>query len=303
MRVILLFMLSLLAMWASAQHFNDPTKPPIQYSVFREGTNGKLKTFRTYRIKTNADWQRTWTEVTGEPANLAPRGVDWMKDELWVICLGERPTGGYSLRFLGAEYLDTNIIEAKYGEVAPLRGEFVTQAITSPYIVVRVNKTAGNPKFTRCNVGEGYDGGTVIIGPGYTYGPDTRPIRWNQVDKGANCNYRESRSFVLTTESEFIEYWKAVHPSRELTNALLRSIGWSDEIVIALHAGQTNQPGARVEIDRVLLDSSGKLSISWYVDYEQGIGSNRYSSPYLLLRLPRYTTNPQIRKLPGRPWN
>ena len=58
--------------------------------------------------------------------------VDFARQMLIGICLGQRPTGGYGVEFLSAEK-EGKILVVRYEEVRP-RG-FVTQALTAPCLL------------------------------------------------------------------------------------------------------------------------------------------------------------------------
>ena len=64
--------------------------------------------------------------------------VDVQKSNFVILNMGQQPTGGYSI---GVESVKeaTDSIHIKVKEVNPISGAMVTQAITYPYCVIKIN--------------------------------------------------------------------------------------------------------------------------------------------------------------------
>lgn len=70
------------------------------------------------------------------------RQVDLEKEHLLFVTLGEKPTGGYSVSLASASVENTdNVLRLSMAVRAPAPGTMVSQAITSPCVVVAVPAT------------------------------------------------------------------------------------------------------------------------------------------------------------------
>ncbi len=275
-----------------------PGLPAVKWSTFHAGTNSRQKTFSTRVLSTEGTWQKYWSELTGNSAASAPRGLEWAREELWVIALGERRTGGVCVTVRSVSFVDARNIEVQYVETAPPPGSITSQAITSPYVVIRVERNSGSPRFVRCDDFGGIGSGTVLL-PGWGYEDPVRPIRWGLLDRGVYSNVTVERTFTLASRREYEQHAKNAFPGSEEMLELSRDVRWEDEMVVAIHAGPKNRQ-TNVEIDRVTVDHAGRITITWYESVPLD-GSMRRCSPYLLMRLPRYTTTaPIIRRTYGR---
>ena len=79
-----------------------------------------------------------WTR--GHGAELSPPAVpevDFDREAVIAVFLGERPTGGYGLRIDRVD-LEGNDLFVDLVEVTPAAGSVTTQALTSPWLMIRV---------------------------------------------------------------------------------------------------------------------------------------------------------------------
>ena len=80
-------------------------------------------------------------EFTGKYLDISKRGyyIDTLNQPdapyLYIICMGERTTGGYSLKIKEVDVIDEKV-EVIVEEITPAKGENVTMAITRPTIIV-----------------------------------------------------------------------------------------------------------------------------------------------------------------------
>lgn len=72
--------------------------------------------------------------------NLAVPKVDYAKEMLLILCLGEKTTGGYQIGIAGIEESSTRVT-VTVTEVAPEPGAMVTQALTQPFYIAKLKTT------------------------------------------------------------------------------------------------------------------------------------------------------------------
>jgi hypothetical protein len=79
-------------------------------------------------LRDQAEWHAFWPEVR----QTAPRAFDPAREMAVAVFLGERRSGGYTVRFVSAEPHDGQLV-VTYQESAPPPGSMVTQALTYPW--------------------------------------------------------------------------------------------------------------------------------------------------------------------------
>lgn len=103
-----------------------------QYSDLVEGTQAVLRDEEAYA----AFWERLHADRDSVPERP---GVDFDEEVVVAIVLGQRSTGGYSVEI--DEVLTSaagGTIQVRFTEAVPGEDCFVTQALTSPYVLVTV---------------------------------------------------------------------------------------------------------------------------------------------------------------------
>ena len=99
---------------------------------------------RTERaVRTQAEWQALWKlHGASQPAAT----VDFAKEMLAAVFLGTRPTGGYDVEIVGMRR-EGNAVVIEYVEHRPPADAILTQALTSPFHVVKLPRSEGPVRF------------------------------------------------------------------------------------------------------------------------------------------------------------
>lgn len=79
-------------------------------------------------LRDHAEWNAFWPQVRQTP----PRTFDPAREMAVAVFLGERRTGGYTVRIVGATPQDGQLV-VTYQESVPPAGTMVTQALTYPW--------------------------------------------------------------------------------------------------------------------------------------------------------------------------
>jgi hypothetical protein len=91
-------------------------------------------------IRNQAEWNAFWQRHSATDTNPAPAPiVDFDREMVVGIFLGEKSTGGYEVEIVRAEQSDAAIY-FYYREKSPPPGGMVTQALTQPFHLVKVAK-------------------------------------------------------------------------------------------------------------------------------------------------------------------
>ena len=106
------------------------------------GAHSEVKKAERVAAKTQEEWVALWKRHAGTlPQAAEVPKVDWSKEMVLAVFLGERSTGGYAVQIRGAKEQDGKLTaEVEY--LSPKPDGFVTQAFTSPFHIVAVGKSA-----------------------------------------------------------------------------------------------------------------------------------------------------------------
>lgn len=99
----------------------------------------ELKIATAYLILNQGDWEKTWLKVQ----NSTPPQIDFEKNSIAAVFLGQRPTAGYSVKIkeIKEKPKEVHII---FGEKKPAKDRMVAQVLTQPYLIKIVPKL--NPR-------------------------------------------------------------------------------------------------------------------------------------------------------------
>lgn len=116
------------------------TKTPISIATVekgdRSGIRGPLQTV----IRNQGEWKALWKRHSSADASPPPAPIiDFNREMVVGIFLGEKRTGGYEVEIVRAERHDSALY-FYYREKTPAAGEMVTQALTQPFHLVKVAK-------------------------------------------------------------------------------------------------------------------------------------------------------------------
>ncbi len=86
--------------------------------------------------RTEADWRELWNAHTSTqiPRLAAPR-IDFAKEMVVCVLAGEKPSGGYAIEVVGADFNGTNLVLAVH-ETEPSEDAVVPMVVTRPYHMI-----------------------------------------------------------------------------------------------------------------------------------------------------------------------
>jgi PrcB C-terminal len=114
-------------------------KPPVQLSFqtivkgYRSGVRESLQT----AARNQAEWDSLWKKHSVETNPPPPPFVDFKKQIVVAVFLGEKPTGGYDVEIVRAEQSDGALV-LHYREKNPLPGSIAIQALTQPFHIIQI---------------------------------------------------------------------------------------------------------------------------------------------------------------------
>lgn len=267
--------------------------PPIKWRTLLEGSASKMTQFETHFLYGSGDLQTYSRKAWGTLEPPRPVTVDWNTQMVIAVHLGTRNTGGYSV------YVETIArTSAATGTVfvvekSPPSGGVVTQAMTSPWVMVVIDRTAVSEwKFERRKLSNVIvvPGGCMCGIPGCTcraHGGSDEGVRqrlnWFEMLREGTSLARGALTMVIDRERSFRDYWLANLGEATLPDR--SGVNWQRDQLAAIHLGRTTR-GESVQITRVARMIGGFVEVRYRIvrDSRQA-GAVR--SPFVLVRLPQ----------------
>lgn len=122
-------------------------KEKLSFEVIREGSYSAITDKREVIIYNESEYQALMNDVyknLDQKPNIP--SVDFKKNSLVAVFIGSRTSGGFEVKIDnvtdGSDYLTVNVTETTPGKNCA-----VTDAITSPYVIVKIAKTEKKGQF------------------------------------------------------------------------------------------------------------------------------------------------------------
>jgi hypothetical protein len=122
-------------------------KSQVSFQTISKGDRSGVREFQQQVVRNQREWETLWQRHTATETNppIAPV-VDFNKEIVIAVFLGEKPTGGHTVEIVRIDR-NNDELEILFKEVTPPPGGIVTQALTQPFHIVRIAKN-GEPKVT-----------------------------------------------------------------------------------------------------------------------------------------------------------
>lgn len=138
--------------------------PPVDpdWRVLDAGTNSAVRIPVARAVHDASVWTEVWAAIHAnmiDPPALPT--VNFARETVIVLLLGERRTGGYSVRVDGWRTTSSNrspAVEVTIHVTAPAAGDMVTQALTSPYELSAIPIASAAVTFVGDDVERGFEG-------------------------------------------------------------------------------------------------------------------------------------------------
>lgn len=134
------------------------TPPPatLSWNVLASGTNSTAVSPSYRLVADSALLQSLWRKAHGNQLTIPPvPNVNFGVQTTAALFMGRQPTGGFAVSVAGVSLVEPNVVRVDVRFTRPAPGAIVTQAITSPWIMVNVHR----PGITEMRF---YSGGTRI---------------------------------------------------------------------------------------------------------------------------------------------
>ncbi len=88
-----------------------------------------------------SNFEQYWYQILGNDRKSKMPSIDWNNEMVIALHLGNRVSGGYSMKVSEIELLGPSQINVTFAEITPDRG-FQSSAMTQPYMLIRVPRFA-----------------------------------------------------------------------------------------------------------------------------------------------------------------
>lgn len=147
-------------------------EPAVRWGNLMHGDDSAITRPEAVVLSREQDWEQYWKRMCNVPPTnylQAPPVANFMFEDLVVIHAGTQRTGGFVMQVDRISRPHPHQWVLHWVLFAPGRGVAVTQAQTSPFVIIRVQRTVGIPHFQGRTIS--YTGW-----PGYgTCGPQSQP--------------------------------------------------------------------------------------------------------------------------------
>lgn len=117
----------------------------ISYEILEEGSYASQ--FSSAVIENQKDLDAFYTRLHGSSDRPAPK-IDFSRKKVIAVCAGTFSTGGYGIKLYSA--IDTKDgVETVFLITAPEPTQIVTQAFTTPYLIISIDVPSSKPVFVK----------------------------------------------------------------------------------------------------------------------------------------------------------
>jgi PrcB C-terminal len=115
------------------------SKPAVQIRFqtiakgYRSGVRESLQTV----ARNQTEWEAVWKKHSVETNPPPPPFIDFKRQIVVAVFLGEKPTGGYDVEIIRVDQSDGALV-IHYREKSPLPGSIAIQAMTQPFHIIQV---------------------------------------------------------------------------------------------------------------------------------------------------------------------
>src|SRR5919108_3449580 len=125
----------LLSQVAAAEFDKPAVQLPFQTIAkgYRSGVREPLQTV----ARNQAEWDSVWKKHSVQTNPPPSPFIDFKKQIVVAVFLGEKPTGGYDVEIIRVEQSDGALV-IHYREKSPLPGSIAIQALTQPFHIIQI---------------------------------------------------------------------------------------------------------------------------------------------------------------------
>jgi len=138
------FLLSALIFLLPIHSIRPAAALPVAFQTVARGNRSGIGEAAQIVIRNRGEWASLWQRHSSLDANPpAAPAIDFGKELIAAVFLGQKPTGGFAVEIVSVERNDGELT-VSFRETNPPTGAIATQAFTQPFHIVRIG-VEGNP--------------------------------------------------------------------------------------------------------------------------------------------------------------
>lgn len=129
------------AVYSAQEHQEQAGRIEVAYEILEKGSYGRE--FAPALIENQADLDRLYALLHGHSSPPAPK-IDFTQKKVIAVRAGPFNTGGYGIKLYSAIYTQDGL-ETVFLITAPAPTQIVTQAFTTPYLIIGIDVPPSTP--------------------------------------------------------------------------------------------------------------------------------------------------------------
>ena len=138
--------------WQLAAQPSTKSTVEVSFQTIAKGYRSGVRESLQVVASNRAEWDALWKRHVSIETNPAPTpAINFDKEIVIGVFLGEKPTGGYDVEIIRVEQTDGALV-LHYREKSPLPGSIAIQALTQPFHIIQVVRDDNlKPTFRRAS--------------------------------------------------------------------------------------------------------------------------------------------------------
>jgi len=131
------------------EEMTEKSVKSLEFTTIERGFFSGFTEKKNWVIKTQEQWTELWNvhTLTRIP-HPAPPAVNFEKEMVLAVFIGQRPTGGFAAEITKIKKYGNELI-VFFTEVKPAPDALVTQVLTQPYHIIKIEKNSLPVKFKK----------------------------------------------------------------------------------------------------------------------------------------------------------
>ena len=129
------------AIYSAQEHQEQAGRIEVAYEILEKGSYGAQ--FVPALIENQADLDKLYALLHGQLSSPAPK-IDFTQKKVIAVRAGPFTTGGYGIHLYSAKYTHDGV-ETVFLISTPEPGQIVTQAFTTPYLIISMEVPPSTP--------------------------------------------------------------------------------------------------------------------------------------------------------------
>ncbi len=259
----------------------------IKFTNIESGYDSGIKDFSKRLAKNEKEFSELYREHLSSQktvnAIVFPK-IDFEKEMVAAIFLGERPSSGYDINIKNVSSTDSQIV-IEANETIPKKDLVTSNIITYPYQFITIPKSDLSVKF---------DISLTVPQSGIINGTSTNTD--NKIETlivkpfmiGENSNIKNQQYLVIKSRDEFKNIWFEHTASNSST---IPEIDFGNNSLIAVFSGNRNGAGFSINVSSAV---ETKNDLRVFVDLSRDLSQakNIVTSPFSMVLIPKTFKNP-----------